>query len=110
MSRSPLSRLKDAALEKTVLLLLRSKIERYGELRSLKVNTTDKQLAGEIRLLGDPIPIEITQARYRLEGDGEACRLIFFEVQTSKPWLQHLIEDRFPEFSVPVPGYVRTLL
>ena len=111
MMRHALSRLKDAALEKTILVLLRSRIERYGELRSLRLDTTEKRLSAEIRLLGDPIPIEISDARYRVEpGEGEQCVLTFYEIRTSKAWLQHLIEDRIPEVRVPVPAYVRTVL
>lgn len=111
MRRSALGRLKDAALEKTLLLLLRPKFERYGEIRAVSVDTTEKRVTADIRLLGDPIPLEITDAFYRVEpGDGETCVVTFYGVRASKPWLQHLIEDRAPEIRVPLPGYVRTLL
>ena len=104
------SRLKDAALEKSLLLLLRPKLQRYGELRRIHVDTAEKCLSGELRLLGDPIPIEITQARYRVETVNERCLLTVFDVRTSKEWLQNLIEDRFPELTVPLPPYVAPLL
>ena len=105
-----LSRLKDAALEQSILLMLRPKLERYGELRSIRLNTTEKRLTAEVRLLGDPIPVEISDARYRIDGRDDNCRLTFFEVKTTKPWLQNLIDDRFPEITLPLPSYVRPLL
>jgi hypothetical protein len=110
MKRSSFSRIKDAALEQTVLLLLRPKLERYGELRSISLDTTARRIAAEVRLLGDPIPVEISDARYRVETQDEQCRLTFFEVKTSKAWLQHLIDDRFPEITLSVPAYLRPLL
>lgn len=110
MKRGPLSRAKDAALEKTVLLLLRSRFERYGEVCALSLNTTDKCVTAEVRLRGDPIPIEISQARYRVESKDNGCVITFFEIRTSKEWLQNLLEDRFRELSLNLPAYVRPLL
>jgi hypothetical protein len=110
MKRTGLSRVKDAALEQTLLLFLRPRFERYGEVRHLSLDTTEKRISAEVRLLGDPVPIEISDARYRIEERGESCVLTIFDVRTSKPWLQNLIEDRFPELSVPIPPYVRPLL
>lgn len=110
MKRFSLSRVKDAALEQTIIMLLRPRLERYGELRSLSLDTTEKRVSAELRLLGDPVPIEISEARYRIEPREDACVLTFFDVRTTKPWLQNLIDDRFPQISVPLPAYVRPLL
>lgn len=110
MSGGGFSRIKDAALEKSLLLLLRPKFQRYGELRHIKLDTTRKCLAAELRLLGDPIPIEISQARYRVEQGSDGCRLTVYDVKLSKEWLQNLLEDRFPELTVPLPAYVAPLL
>ena len=110
MSGDGLSRIKDAALEKSLLLLLRPKFQRYGELRRLRLDTTRKCLSGEIRLLGDPIPIEISQAHYRVEQGNQGCRLTIYDVKLSKEWLQNLVEDRFPELTVPLPTFVAPLL
>ncbi len=110
MKRS-LSRLKDAALEQTIVMLLRPKLQRYGELRNLRLDTMERRVSAELRLLGDPIPIEISEARYRVEAREDACILTFFEIRTTKPWLQNLIDDRFPEITLPpLPPYVRPLL
>lgn len=110
MSGRGLTRIKDAALEKSLLLLLRPRFERYGEIRHLRVDTQERRLSAELRLRGDPIPIEVSQARYRVESTAAGSVLTFFDVRTSKEWLQHLIEDRFPEVTVPLPPYVLPFL
>ena len=47
MSRSFLSRAKDAALQKAVRALLRPKLERYGELRGFELDTSAKRMTAE---------------------------------------------------------------
>ncbi|HWH71844.1 MAG TPA: hypothetical protein VNT26_20950, partial [Candidatus Sulfotelmatobacter sp.] len=72
-----MSRAKDIALEKAILMLLRPKVERYGELRQLSLDTTAKVVSAEIRLRGDPIPLVISEARYRVERNGKDTKVIF---------------------------------
>lgn len=102
--------MKDAALEKAVLALLRPKIERYGEIQRLRIDTRARTLAGELWLLGESEAVEVTRAHYRLETRGEAVELTFHDVTVSRPWLQNLIDDRAPTFTVAVPAYLRALL
>ena len=105
-----LRRLKDAALEKGVMRFLGPKVARYGELKSLKINTAKKFLSAEIQLLGEDAPLVVSEAHYRLEPDGGRLFAIINKVQVSKPWLQNLIDDRFEEVRLEVPQSFRTLV
>ena len=105
-----LGRLKDAALEKTLLAFLRPKLERYGELRRLSLDTSAKVVSGEIQLRGDSDVINVSQARYRIESRGADTVLIIYEVKLSKVWAQNLLEDHFREISIKIPDLVRGLL
>ena len=107
---SGLSRLKDAALEKALLMFLRPKVTRYGELRHITLDTSKKVLTAEIALLGDEAPLTISQARYRLEKDGDQILLIIQDIKVSKEWIQSLIEDHFEEVTLKVPDSMRGLL
>ena len=98
MIRSPLRKLKDAALEKAVLVFARSRFERYGELRWLNVDTAGKVLSAEVLLKGESEPVTVSQAKYRLESKGAQKLLVLYEIKVSKEWAQNLLEDRFPEF------------
>lgn len=105
-----LARLKDAALEKTLVAFLRPKLERYGELHRLTLDTSAKMVTGEIQLRGEPDVIAVSQARYRIEQNGADTVLIIYDVRLSKAWAQNLLEDHFREIPIKIPDLVRNLL
>jgi len=105
-----LGRLKDAALEKTLLAFLRPKLERYGDLRRLTLDTSAKIVTGEVHLLGDSHVITVSQARYRIEQKGADTVLIIYDVKVSKTWAQNLLEDHFREIPIKIPELVRNLI
>ena len=107
---SAISRLKDRALQKGLLLFLRPKLQRYGELRHITLDTSNKTLTAEIDLLGDPAPLTVSQAHYQLQEKGTHLFLIIRDVKVSKPWIQHLIEDHFGEVRLAVPVSLEGLL
>ena len=106
---SRLSRLKDAALEKALLLFLRPRLKRYGELSHVTLNTSEKVFTAEINLLGDSTPLTISRARYRIEKDDSHDVLVIYDVKLSKEWAQNLIEDHFDEARLKVPDSLRPL-
>jgi hypothetical protein len=110
MSRSLLSRAKDAVLQKAVRAFLTPKLDRYGELKDFDLDTSAKRLTAEVLLHGDATPLKITEALYRLEQDGGEWFVVVYGIKTSKPWVQHLLEDYFPELKFKVPELVRALL
>jgi hypothetical protein len=110
MKRSPLRKLKDAALEKAVLIFARSRFDRYGELNWVNVNTTEKILSAEVLLKGETQPLTVSQAKYRLESKGTQKVLVLYDIKLSREWAQNLLEDRFPEFPIRIPDFVSSLL
>ena len=105
-----LGRFKDAALEKTLLAFLRPKLERFGDLRRLTLDTSAKIVTGEIQLLGESDVITVSQARYRIEQKGADTVLIIYDVKVSKAWGQNLLEDHFREIPIKIPDLVRNLI
>ena len=105
-----IARAKDAALKKAVLLLLRPKVERYGEIRQFTLDTSAKRLSAEIILRGDPLPLIISEARYRIEKSKGQALLIVHGIKVSREWLQNLLDDQFPDIAVKIPEFVRPLL
>ena len=110
MPRSLLSRAKDAALQKAVRAFLRPKLERYGELQDFELDTSAKRVTAEILLHGDSTPLAVTEALYRLEQEDSQWFVVIYGIKTSKPWVQHLFEDYFPEIRFKVPDIVRALI
>jgi hypothetical protein len=103
------SRAKDAALEKAVLFLLAPKVERYGEIRRLKLDTSGKKLSAEIMLRGESSPLSISEAQYRIEQKRGHTLLIVYDIKVSREWLQNLLDDELPEISIKVPDLARLL-
>ena len=110
MKRSALGRLKDAGLQKALLLLLRPRFERYGEIQELQLDTAARRVSAEIKLLGENDSMRIQEARYRIERrDGESF-LVVHSVKVSRRWVQNLLEDHLPEIAVKIPESVRVLI
>ena len=110
MSRSLVSRARDVALEKALLMWLRPRLKRYGDLRSLDLDSSTQTVSASILLSGEELPLVVSEARYRLERNGEQALLVLFGLKLSKPWLQNLIEDQAPEIRLRVPDLVAALL
>ena len=110
MKRSAIGRLKDAGLEKALLMLLRPKFERYGEIQEFKLNTTAKSASAEIKLLGEAETLRIEEARYRVEERDSQTYLVLHGIKISRPWVQNLLEDHLPEISLKIPDSVRFLI
>jgi len=110
MSRSLLSRAKDAALQKAVRAFLKPKLERYGELKEFDLDTTANRATAELLLHGESTPLVVTEALYRLEEDSGQWYVVIYGIKTSKPWVQHLVEDHFPELRFKVPELVKALI
>jgi hypothetical protein len=108
--RKWLARAKDLALEKALVVFLRPKIERYGEVRAFTLDTAEKSLSAEIMLRGESAPLVISDARYRIEQHGDETMLVFHGVKASKEWVQNLLDDQFQEIRVKVPEVVKALL
>src|SRR5207249_9553169 len=97
------ARAKDAALGKTLLLLLGPKVERYGEIRRFRLDTSAKKLSAEIMLRGESLPLIISEAHYRIEQKRGQTLLILHGIKVSREWLQNVLDDQLPEISIKVP-------
>ena len=110
MSSSVLDRAKNAILEKALLLFLRPKLSRYGEIDRLTLDASAKLLSAEIRLRGDPAPLVISEARYRIERVGDESRLILHSVKASREWVENLLQDYLEKIPLRIPEVVSRLL
>jgi hypothetical protein len=110
MPRSLLGKAKDAAVAKAVLLLVRPKVERYGEILKFELDSKAKVMNGEIRLRGEDACLVVSEAKYRLEQRGEETVLIVHSIKVSKEWVQHVLEDFLPEIRLKIPQMVSRLI
>ena len=97
-------------MEKAVLNLLGPKFERYGKILSFAIDSTAREFQAEVELLGDPSPVRVSRARYRIETKEDQTILVLYDLKISREWAQNLIDDRFTEIPIKVPDFVGALL
>ena len=102
-----IQRAKNAALEKAVLRVLQPKVERYGQIRKLSLDTAAKKLSVEIVLRGETEPFKISEAHYRIEDRRGQTILVMHDVKVSREWAQHLLDDYFREIPIKIPDFAR---
>jgi hypothetical protein len=78
---------KSEAIRRGANLFLK---ERYGELRSLKVDAQSKSLSMELMLNGETECVAIDVGAYELVDSQEAPALILREIKVSRPWMNEL--------------------
>jgi hypothetical protein len=110
VKRSLVQQLKDSALEQGLLLFLRPRFERYGEIKSLSLDTSEKLLTAEILLRGETTPLQVHQARYRTEQKGGEIQVVIYDLKLSREWAQNLIDDRFREIPLKLPAMLKGLV
>ena len=110
MIRASISRVKDAALERALLVWLGSKLQRYGEIKRLSLDTSEKVLTAEIHLRGEDVPLVISEAHYRLEQGPKGTLIVLHGVKLSKEWAQSILDDHFREIRVKIPDFLRPLI
>ncbi len=101
---------KDAIASKAAQTYLNQRIARYGEVRTLKLDSRNK--SGEVVcvLHGEPEPITVSVLRYELhERDGQTF-VKLGRCTCNRVWLENLLNDFGQQREVPVPSWAAAAL
>jgi hypothetical protein len=105
-----MGRLKDFALEKGLVLFLRTRLERYGEIQDLSLDSSARKISAVLLLKGETLPVNIVEARYHFERKGEEAWIVLESISVSREWIQNLLEDHVLGMQIKVPPVVARLL
>jgi hypothetical protein len=96
---------KDRLLESTAPAVLNESLMRpYGQITSLKIDSTDKTLRLEALLRGEKEKISVEVLSYEIvKRDGEVC-FVAKEVRTSREWITTLAREQIVGKPIPVPA------
>lgn len=99
---------KDAVLSAVIRPILQSKIEPYGTMTTLNIDSKSRSINLSLNLKGEAAPIEFQIHEYEVvERDGMAFIRIG-QIETSREWISQLIRDYLPEDrrTIPIPGSI----
>ncbi len=83
----------DVMIETAAKTMFAAQFARYGELKEFNWDREGKGLRLLLKPQGETADLEIKIVRYRVEKDGVRVFLIAEKVDSSRPWVQALLED-----------------
>lgn len=99
--------LKDWALQAGAKHYVNEHIQKYGHMTNLQIDSATRTIHFEILLKGETIPVT-GSAKYQPKFNGEKKLLEFTEVQTSREWMNILIQDLLKTRVVELPEGIPT--
>jgi S-adenosylmethionine synthetase len=110
-------KLKDQALAWTATQFLRSRIEDYGRILALNLDSSSREVRGEFLLRGETEPVYAVLSGYQVTENDGTLSLSFASLETSREWLNQLLRDLLPGNTIRLPstasryaGIIRLLL
>jgi hypothetical protein len=98
-----LHRLKDRALSRGIAFLLNTRMERFGRVLRLELDTRSKSIEMELELRGEREPLHLRVERYIIRREGDRYLLVGEGIVTSREWINHLLETHLGEPSIEIP-------
>lgn len=90
--------IKDSLLSYIISKILSTKIQDYGEIVNLSIDSKRKKIMVEVLLKGENDTIQLKIDQYSLLDFGKKTYVTFDEVVTSREWLNVLIKEHLPQF------------
>ncbi len=79
--------------------IFNNKMERYGHMLKLDINSKDKTIDLEVLLRGEASPLQIHIGHYEIK-TGEESGVKISRIHTSREWMTDLIHALAPEHTV----------
>ena len=85
------------ALNKGVQLILQSYVEPYGEIKSLSVDDSIKEIRATLLLKGELQTLEVRIIGYNFTRIDDKGYMTFLKISTSREWINKLLETHPPK-------------
>jgi hypothetical protein len=102
---STLADSKDRLISAGIKQELNVKLERYGEVLDVRLNTREQSVEISVRLKGETDPISVRIGKYSLvkENDDLWLTIDSQTIEASREWLTLLLQDRAGHQRLPIP-------
>ncbi len=94
---------KDASVSFVAEKLLRKRLERYGELLELRINSRERSAVVEMLPRGELEPVRIDVHRYEIGEEDGALHVTLAQASASRAWLTLLLQDFVLDRRFPIP-------
>jgi len=96
---------KDRLISAGIKQELNVKLERYGEVLDVRLNTREQSVEISVRLKGESDPITVRIGKYSLvkENDDLWLTIDSKTIEASREWLTLLLQDRAGHHRLPIP-------
>lgn len=101
---------KDALTSKAAQSYVNQRIARYGEVRTLRLDSSKKTVEVVCQLIGERDPVTIRVSQYEVIETGGNKFLRIGACTCNRPWLENLLNDFGKGREVPVPGWAASAL
>jgi hypothetical protein len=101
---------KDAMTGAAARKFLNGRIERYGSVRELKIDSRAQTVEAVCELQGEAAPITVRVGRYEVEEQGQKKFVKVTGCVCNRAWLQHLLQDFVEDKRFEVPGWASAAL
>jgi len=105
-----LSHAKDKVAQIGIRFWFRFKLKRLGNMTSLQIDSNNKTIRIELELKGESAPITVNIGRYELSEQGGKTYLRLDGIQTSREWINILLDQYLKRRSFEVPEVVKLAL
>ncbi len=94
---------RDRAVEAAARGFISQKIQRFGELKRLELDTRQKRMELEVALKGEVSPVNLTIDGYEVVRRGSEAYLVVRQVRASREWIALAAEEYAvgQEFKLP---------
>ena len=101
---------KDIALSTTGKNILNKKLDKFGEITHLNLDSNGDTIELEVLLKGELAPLKVIINGYTFTQREEIHYISIQDIKTSREWLNHVVQDYVhgKEFKVP-KKYVRLI-
>lgn len=96
---------KDAVTSKAAQTFLNQRIARYGEVRTLRLDSKNKRAEVVCQLQGEPEPISICVERYELRQHDGGMFVELGRCTCNRVWLENLLNDFGRGREIPLPSW-----
>lgn len=97
-------------MEATAKRLINQKIETFGSVNSLQIDSRQRTISAELALKGEPQPIAIKIGAYEVIQENGVSYISFQNLHASKEWIGHVLNEYVAGRRFKVPHAVKMAL